>query len=113
MSIGGNDFLRQLPLQRTCDALRQIVQTAARSTQVALIAQPRPQPVALALGALQDHAVYAEIAAQTGAALISGGWSAVLSRPELRSDQIHANAQGYAVFAQSLARWLRDMKFVA
>lgn len=105
--------MRQLPLQRTCDALRQIVQKAAVSTQVLLIAHPRPEATALAFGSLKDHPTYAEIATKTGAALFSGGWSAVLSRSKLRSDQIHANAQGYAVFAEHLAQWLRDMKFVA
>lgn len=45
-------------------------------------------------------------------ALFAGGSAYVLSRPELRSDQIHANAQGYGVFAERLADWLRKMKFV-
>jgi acyl-CoA thioesterase-1 len=113
VSIGANDFLRRLPLQGTRDALRQIVQTAASSAQVVLIAQPKPELAAHAFGALKDHELYAEVAAQTGVPLFSGGWTAVLSRPELRSDQIHANGPGYALFAERLAQWLREMKFVA
>jgi lysophospholipase L1-like esterase len=114
VSIGGNDFLRGLPLERTRAALTQIVQTAAASAQVVLIAQPRPALGALVSSMLlQDHELYAEVAAQTGTALYPGGWSDVLSRAELRSDHIHANAQGYALFAERLTQWLREMKFVA
>ncbi|MFI5444986.1 GDSL-type esterase/lipase family protein [Polaromonas sp. UC242_47] len=113
VSIGGNDFLRGLPLDRTKATLEQIVQTAGANTQVVLIAQPKPVLLAAATGSLKDHEVYAEVASDTGVALFAGGWSHVLSRAELRSDQIHANSEGYKVFAERLAAWLREMKFVA
>jgi len=113
VSIGGNDFLRNMPLERTRAALKSLVQTAAASTQVVLVAQPKPVLLAAATGSLNDHEVYAEVAKETGTPLFEGGWSYVLSRSELRSDQIHANAQGYKVFAERLAAWLRDMKFLA
>jgi lysophospholipase L1-like esterase len=112
VSIGGNDFLHKVAPERTRAALKTIVQTAARSAQVVLIAQPKPTLLAAATGSLKDHAVYADVAGETGVALFAGGWAHVLSRPELRSDQIHANAQGYGVFAKRLADWLRKMKFV-
>lgn len=113
VSVGGNDFLRRLPPERTRAALTSIVQTAAASAQVVLIAQPAPALMALATGALKDHGVYAEVASATGVPLFAGGWSQVLSRPELRSDQIHANAAGYKLFAERLAAWLREQKYVA
>jgi acyl-CoA thioesterase I len=112
VSIGGNDFLRNMPLDQTRAALKSIVQTTAASTQVVLIAQPKPVMLSAAMGSLNDHEVYAEVAGETGTPLFAGGWSYVLSRSELRSDQIHANAAGYKVFAERLATWLRDMKFV-
>ncbi|MDP1567431.1 MAG: GDSL-type esterase/lipase family protein [Polaromonas sp.] len=113
LSIGGNDFLRKWPEERTRAALTQLVQTAAAATQVVLIAQPRPALMAAALGSLNDHPVYAEVAAATGVPLFEGGWAHVLSRTELRSDQIHANSEGYKVFAERLAGWLRKQKFIA
>jgi acyl-CoA thioesterase-1 len=113
LSIGGNDFLRKWPEERTRAALTQLVQTAAASTQVVLIAQPRPELMAAALGSLNDHTVYEEVAKATGVPLFEGGWSHVLSRSELRSDQIHANSEGYRVFAERLAVWLRKQKFIA
>ena len=112
VSIGANDFVRKLPPERTRAALKHLVQTASRSAQVVLIAQPRPVLLAAATGSLKDHAVYAEVAAETDVALFSDGWSYVLSRAELCSDQINANAEGYHVFAERLATWLREMKFV-
>ena len=66
-----------------------------------------------ATGSLNDHEVYADVAKETGTPLFAGGWSYVLSRSELRSDQIHANTEGYKVFAERLAAWLREAKFVA
>lgn len=113
VSIGGNDFLRGVPLARTEAALRALVDAARAGAQVALIAQPRPAALAAALGALKDHEVYARVAADTGVALFAEGWSWVLSRPELRADPIHANADGYARFTERLAQWLRETGFVA
>lgn len=113
ISIGGNDFLRGLPLDRTRAALKSLVQTAAAGAQVVLVAQPKPVFIAAATNSLSDHEVYAEVAKETGTPLFSGGWSYVLSRSELRSDQIHANAQGYRVFAERLGEWLKEMKFLA
>lgn len=112
ISIGGNDILRSLPPERTHAALKAIVQSAAASAQAVLIAQPRPNLLAAATGSLKDHPVYSDVAEETGVALFAGGWAYVLSRPELRSDQIHPNAQGYGIFAERLAAWLRDMKFL-
>lgn len=113
VSIGGNDFLRRLPIERTRAALTQLTRTAAANAQIVLIAQPRPEALAAAIGSLNDHAIYAEVASETGVTLYEGGWSYVLSRAELRSDQIHANSEGYKVFAERLATWLRKMQFVA
>jgi lysophospholipase L1-like esterase len=113
VSIGGNDFLRKLPPERTRAALIELVKTAQGSAQVVLIAQPQPVLMAAAMGALKDHPVYADVAGETGVPLFDGGWSYVLSRAELRSDQIHANAQGYGMFAERLADWLKSQKLVA
>lgn len=113
VSIGGNDFLRGVAPERTRAALTSIVQTAAASAQVVLIAQPQPVLMALVTGSLKDHDIYAEVAGQAHVPLFEGGWSYVLSRPELRSDQVHANAEGYKVFAERLAAWLRERKYVA
>lgn len=113
VSVGGNDFLRRMPLAETRTALAATLRQAAASAQVVLLAQPQPVLLAAATGSLQDHPLYAELAKETGVALFAGGWSKVLSRPEWRSDEIHANNEGYRVFANDLAVWLREKKFLA
>lgn len=114
VSIGGNDFLRGVPLEQTRAALVGIVSIArAANAQVALIAQPRPVLMAAAIGSLEDHPVYAEVASETATPLFRQGWSDVLSKADWRSDQIHANSEGYRVFTEKLADWLRDQGWVA
>ena len=69
-----------------------------------MLSQPR---------SLGDHAIYEELAAELQLPLHAGGWSKVLSDPALRSDAIHANAQGYEAFATGLAQRLRELGLLA
>lgn len=110
ISIGGNDFLRQTSAQATRENIRQMVRTAqATGTQVLLIAVPQFSLFAAGTGRLNDHPLYAELADELNVPVHSGAWSAVLSKPELRSDQIHANTRGYAVFAKNLQKKLIEI----
>jgi acyl-CoA hydrolase len=61
---------------------------------------------AVGLG-LSDHPLYARLAAELKLPLHEQGWSRVLGDEKLKSDQIHANAAGYRVFADGLAQTLR------
>ena len=104
VSIGGNDFLRRLPeadtrahVQRICELARQA------GAQVLLVAVPRPSLMAAAGGPLTDHPLYADIARTLDLPLHREGWAEVLGDERLRSDTVHANAEGYAQFARSLA----------
>ncbi len=109
VSIGGNDFLRRVPPDQTRDTIRAICQRAAQAgAQVLLVGIPEVSALAAAARSLSDHAMYAELAQELGIPLHAGGWAAVLNDPGLRSDPIHANAQGYAEFARGLADTLRE-----
>ena len=102
VSIGGNDFLRQLPEADTRANIIAICQQAqASGAQVLLVAVPQVS-LAAALGQMSDHPLYADIAKELQLPLQSKGWSQVLADDKLRSDAVHANAQGYAEFAHSL-----------
>ena len=107
VGLGGNDFLRRLDANAARDNLRRICEASlAAGAQVLLIAVPRPTALAAFVGALDDHPLYAELAAALKLPLHAGdegGWAEVLGDARWRSDAIHANAEGYARFAQGLA----------
>ena len=59
-------------------------------------------------GKLSDHPLYQEIAEQYQIPLLSGAWSEILGDKDLKSDQIHANAEGYRKFAELLKAFLEE-----
>ncbi len=104
IGIGGNDFLRRLPEADTRAHVRSACELVrAAGAQVLLLAIPRPSVAAAFTGSLNDHPLYGEIAQALKLPLHRQGWAEVLADEGLRSDQIHANAKGYARFAQSVA----------
>lgn len=114
VSIGGNDFLRRLPEADTVTRLREICQQArASGAQVLLVAVPKPSLVGAVARSLDDHPLYATLAKELQLPLHADGWATVLSDPALRSDPIHANAQGYEKFARGLADTARAAGLLA
>ena len=102
VSIGGNDFLRKLPESDTRTHVHAICRQALDAgAQVLLVAVPRAT-LAAALGQMTDHPLYAEVAKDLKIPLVRDAWGEVLSKPELRSDTVHANARGYEQFARSV-----------
>ena len=113
VSIGGNDFLRRQSASATRANIERICQDArASGAQVLLVAVPELSLLAAA-GRLSDHPLYEEIAEELKIPLHAKGWSSVLAQERLRSDQIHANAAGYAEFAQGLMGTLRQAGLLA
>ena len=114
VSIGGNDFLRRMPPDSTRANIRSICKLARDAgAQVLLVGIPEASALAAAARSLADHAMYEELAAELKLPLHAGGWAKVLSDPALRSDAIHANAQGYEAFAAGLAQRLRELGWLA
>jgi acyl-CoA thioesterase-1 len=109
VSIGGNDFLRKVAPAETRANILRICQQASAAAQVVLVGIPEFNLLAAVGRSLGDHAMYGEIAKELKLPLHTGGWAKVLSDPSLRSDAIHANAQGYAKFAEGLAETLKDV----
>ena len=114
VGLGGNDFLRQMSASAAKDNLREICRTAsAAGAQVLLVAVPQFSLLAASTGRLGDHPLYAELAKELQLLLHEKGWATVLSDASLRSDQVHANAQGYRQFAEGLAQQLRQTGLLA
>lgn len=110
VSIGGNDFLRRLP---DADA-RANIERIVGAVRVAgalpvLIGVPRPTLAGALTGALGDHPLYQQVADAERLPLVAGAWSVVLADERLKSDPIHANADGYRAFATTLHRHLVEL----
>jgi len=113
LSIGGNDFLRQLPEEQTrANIAAMLDEIRASGAQAVLIAVPRPALMAALMGSLDDHPLYEALAEERRVPLFASGWSGVLSDPALKADRIHANAAGYERFALELNGFLREAGIV-
>jgi len=109
LSIGGNDFLRQAPEADTRSNIAAMLdEVRAADIPVVLIAMPRPALMAALLRSLDDHPLYEALASERKVARFAAGWAKVLSEPDLKADQIHANAAGYERFARELHGFLRE-----
>jgi len=114
LSIGGNDFLRQVPEAATREHIAaMLAEIRAAGSPVVLVAVPRPALAAALFGSLDDHPLYEALAGEARVPLFASGWSKVLSDPALKSDRIHANAAGYERFARELHGHLREAGFAA
>jgi acyl-CoA thioesterase-1 len=99
---GGNDFLRRLPKQQAAENLSAMIRLAkSRGVDVLLIGTPE-------IGiTLTPPEFYAEIAKQFRIPYEGNALTKILRNGELKSDQIHPNAQGYRLMAERVADLLR------
>lgn len=111
VGIGGNDFLRRLPEDQTRANISQIIAAVqAENIPVVLIAVPQLSVGAL-FGSLSDNPLYQDLARQHQVPLMQDAWAEILGDKQLKSDQIHANAQGYRLFAEKMAAFLQQEGF--
>lgn len=112
LGIGGNDVLRRVPSDKTTHNITQIIKRLQDDgIQVVLIAQPHLS-VSAAFGKASDNPIYQKIATNTQVPLVAKLWSNILSDKSLKSDQIHANAQGYAYFAEGIYKALQKIGYI-
>ncbi|OYZ02061.1 MAG: arylesterase, partial [Methylophilales bacterium 16-45-7] len=113
IELGGNDLLRQTSSKLIEDNLKAMIQQAKlQGIQVALVAIPEISPFMAAVGNLSDHPLYARVAEETNVPLITDVFSEVLSERDLKADQIHPNAQGYAEVANKMKAALSRLGFI-
>jgi lysophospholipase L1-like esterase len=102
LCLGGNDMLRRQDARATEANLRQIIQAIkASGAGVVLIGVPQP---ALFSG---PPAFYEKLAEEFKLPYEDEILDEVLKNPRLKSDAIHANAEGYRLVAERLAELLR------
>ncbi len=103
LCLGGNDFLRKVPLTVTRRNMVNMIEMArARDVPVMLLGVPSP-----AVFGLDAHPLYQELAAEYALPLEDEILAEVLGSKKTKSDPIHPNAQGYAEVAQAVATLLR------
>ncbi len=113
IGLGGNDFLRQVPLATTKYNLIQMIHIAkARGIKVMLMAIPKPSLGAAAFGALSDHPIYEEIAQEEHIGLAKDVFTGALSDNATKSDQIHPNAKGYTLAKDQLVAEMRRLGLI-
>ena len=98
VGLGGNDFLRGTPIGTTETNLREIVRKIqAGGAMVVLLGFRFPT-----LGA--DYGtMYERVADDEHCLYVADVLDGIMSDPKLKSDEIHPNAQGYAIIADRVA----------
>lgn len=113
VELGGNDLLRQVSPKQVEDNLKSIIaQAKSLGVPVALVAIPEISPLMAAVGNLSDHPLYARVAEEMQVPLVTDVFSEVLSKRDLKADQIHPNAQGYALVASDMQKALKALGFI-
>jgi acyl-CoA thioesterase I len=102
--LGGNDFLRQVPVSDTRKNLETIVQRIQERGAMVVI-------TAMKLGLFTDEygAIMENIAEQFGALLVPQVTKGILTDSKLKSDPIHPNGAGYRVIAERIAEKVRPL----
>ena len=108
ISIGGNDFLRRQPENETRTNIRAIIQACKAAGAETLLVGVPGVGVGAALGYPGDHPLYADLAKAENVPYYANGWSQILGKDALKSDQIHPNAAGYEAFTRDFAAWLKE-----
>jgi lysophospholipase L1-like esterase len=101
--LGGNDMLRKGAPQNIENNLREMLRTIkARGIDAMLVGVPAPGLITSA------PEFYEKLAREFGIPYEGKIVTSVLYRPELKSDPIHPNAEGYRRMAEAIHERLRD-----
>ncbi len=102
LCLGGNDMLRRQNAADTESNLRKIIQ-AIRSSGASVVLIGVPQPTLFS----GPPTFYEKLADEFKLPYEGEVFDEVLKTPRLKSDAIHANAEGYRLVAERLAKLLK------
>jgi len=102
--LGGNDFLRGVPVETASENLGAIVRAIHQSGAMVVLG-------GFSFPSLNaDWAeMYARVAKCEGCLLVPDLLAGIVRKPDLMSDSIHPNGAGYAVMAGRLEKPLREL----
>ncbi len=106
--LGGNDFLRGVPVETAAENLGAIVRAIHQSGAMVVLG-------GFSFPSLTGDwaGMYARVAKREGCLLVPDLLAGIAGKPEMKSDSIHPNAAGYAVLAGHLEKPLRDLMRLA
>jgi acyl-CoA thioesterase-1 len=104
VGLGGNDYLRSIPLESTEANLRAIVRKIQSAHAMVVILGFRFP----SLNANYE-AMYERIAKDERCLLIPRMLKGILTDPSLKSDEVHPNARGYQLMAERVSGPLRKL----
>ena len=108
LCFGGNDIIQKSSMATLKSNLKTMIQMAKKKDMdVLLIAVPN-----INLFGLSPLTLYEEVAEEENIPLVSGLLVEILSKPSLKSDQIHPNALGYKQMAEKIYESLRENRWV-
>ena len=101
---GGNDILRRSSREKLRSNLNAMIRLARESgAQVLLVGVP-----GFGLLGLETVPLYAEVAQEEGVLYEGEILETIENDPALKSDQIHPNASGYTLMAETFAKLLQE-----
>ncbi len=104
VGLGGNDFLRGVPIATTEQNLHTIIRRIqAGGAMVVLLGYQFPSISA------NYEKLYESVAKSDGCLLVPNVLAGILRDSSLKSDEIHPNAKGYAVIADRVSGPLRKL----
>lgn len=106
--LGGNDFLRGVPVETAGENLAAIVRAIQESGAMVVLG-------GFAFPSLSGDwpGMYARVAEREGCLLVPDLLAGITGKPGLTSDAVHPNAAGYSVMAGRLEAALRDLMRLA
>jgi acyl-CoA thioesterase-1 len=95
IEMGGNDFIKKIPIETTMKNVAEMAQRAQERGAMVAIAD-----ISAGMFLRQYRAEFAKLAKRKNAIFIPGILSGIITNPNLKSDYIHPNAEGYKVIAR-------------
>lgn len=102
IEFGANDHMRQQSRQAALNAVARIVDEVQAAGAIAVIVDTGGP------GMGEYTKAYKQMAKEKGALFVPGIIKGIFYKPSLKSDQVHPNAQGYALVADKVHKVIKD-----
>lgn len=106
---GGNDILRKMPYEQTAANLTAMIAEAKkRHIKVVMLGVPSFQLLsAVGLSSLESASIYQQVAESENVPIDLNVLPEIIASRELKSDEVHPNAQGYQRLADAIFNLLK------